>query len=283
MSNLELKGLKLLRNLDSTPVEDKTDPNEKLILLATNLLSPGKYQPRKQFDESILDELAASIKTQGIIQPLVVRKTAASSYEIVAGERRWRAAQRVGLAQVPVVVRDIDDNAALAFSLIENIQRENLNCMEEAAAFVRFRDEFQMTHEEIAHMIGRSRTSVTNTMRLLTLEPRVRLMLEERKIEMGHARAILKLNHEQQYQTACMIIEKQSSVREAEALANSAKLLKNKKMSLNKNHDKCNDWSHQLSQKFATSVSVKINEEGKGRVIIEINSINEMNLIMEGI
>ena len=187
MSNLELKGLKFLRALDNSFQDGESIPSESITHLAVELLNSGKYQPRKQFDESILDELANSIKVQGIIQPLIVRKIAEECYEIIAGERRWRAAKKAGLTYVPVIIRNIDDNVALAFSLIENIQRENLNPIEEALALNRFREEFDMTHEDIAQMIGRSRVSVTNTLRLLSLDSRVIEMLNEGKIDMGHA------------------------------------------------------------------------------------------------
>jgi ParB family chromosome partitioning protein len=256
-------------------------PNEAIIHLAIERLSPGKYQPRKRFDESILEELANSIKIHGIIQPLIVRKESEECYEIIAGERRWRAAKKVGLAYVPAIIRNVDDNVAFAFSLIENIQRENLNPIEEALAFNRFREGFQMTHENIAHMIGRSRVSITNTLRLLTLESRVIEMLNEKKIDMGHARALLRLTPLQQYQVASIVISKQLSVRETEALVNTFKSSERdeniKSISLKKFHDKCDVWSAYLTRQFATNVSVKVNMEGKGKVIIEVNSTNEID------
>jgi ParB family transcriptional regulator, chromosome partitioning protein len=285
VSNLELKGLKLLRTLDNSFQDGESIPSESITHLAVELLNSGKYQPRKQFDESILDELANSIKVQGIIQPLIVRKIAEERYEIIAGERRWRAAKKAGLTYVPVIVRNIDDNVALAFSLIENIQRENLNPIEEALALNRFREDFQMTHEDIAQMIGRSRVSITNSLRLLSLEPRVIEMLSEGKIDMGHARALLKLSQEQQYQVACTVIDKQLNVRETEALANrlksSADEDHNKTLSLAIPHDKCEEWSTYLSQQFTTNVSVKVNADGKGKVIIEVNSASEVDWLIK--
>ncbi|HAU1796505.1 TPA: ParB/RepB/Spo0J family partition protein [Legionella pneumophila] len=284
MSNLELKGLKLLRALDNSFQDGESIPSESITHLAVELLNSGKYQPRKQFDESILDELANSIKVQGIIQPLIVRKIADERYEIIAGERRWRAAKKAGLTYVPVIIRNIDDNVALAFSLIENIQRENLNPIEEALALNRFREEFEMTHENIAQMIGRSRVSVTNTLRLLSLDSRVIEMLNEGKIDMGHARSLLKLSPEHQYQAACTVIEKQLNVRDAEALANRLKSPGNKGRdkisSLAAPHDKCEEWSTYLSQQFTTNVSVKVNAEGKGKVIIEVNSASEVDWLI---
>jgi ParB family chromosome partitioning protein len=285
VSNLELKGLKLLRALDNSFQDGESIPSESITHLAVELLYSGKYQPRKQFDESILDELANSIKAQGIIQPLIVRKIAEECYEIIAGERRWRAAKKAGLTYVPVIIRNIDDNVALAFSLIENIQRENLNPIEEALALNRFREEFEMTHEDIAQMIGSSRVSVTNTLRLLSLDSRVIEMLNEGKIDMGHARSLLKLSPEQQYQVACTVMEKQLNVRDTEALANRLKSSENtgrdKTCSLATPHDKCEEWSTYLSQQFTTNVSVKVNAEGKGKVIIEVNSASEVDWLVK--
>lgn len=285
MSNLELKGLKLLRALDNSFQDGESTPSESITHLAVELLNSGKYQPRKQFDESILDELANSIKAQGIIQPLIVRKIAEECYEIIAGERRWRAAKKAGLTYVPVIIRNIDDNVALAFSLIENIQRENLNSIEEALALNRFREEFEMTHEDIAQMMGRSRVSVTNTLRLLSLDSRVIEMLNEGKIDMGHARSLLKLSPEQQYQVACTVIEKQLNVRDTEALANRLKSSGNegrdKTFSLATPHDKCEEWSTYLSQQFTTNVSVKVNAQGKGKVVIEVNSASEVDWLIK--
>ncbi len=285
MSNLELKGLKLLRALDNSFQDGESIPTESITHLAVELLNAGKYQPRKQFDESILDELANSIKVQGIIQPLIVRKIAGERYEIIAGERRWRAAKKAGLTYVPVIIRNIDDNVALAFSLIENIQRENLNPIEEALALNRFREEFEMTHEDIAQMIGRSRASVTNTLRLLALEPRVIEILSQGKINMGHARSLLKLSPEHQYQVACTVIEKQLNVRDTEVLANRLKLSgneeHNKRLSLETPHDKCGEWGTYLSQQFTTNVSVKVNSEGKGKVIIEVSSASEIEWLIK--
>ncbi|CAM2821608.1 ParB/RepB/Spo0J family partition protein [Legionella pneumophila serogroup 1] len=285
MSNLELKGLKLLRALDNSFQDGESKPFESITHLAVELLNSGKYQPRRQFDESVLDELASSIKVQGIIQPLIVRKIAEERYEIIAGERRWRAAKKAGLTYVPVIIRNVDDNIALAFSLIENIQRENLNPIEEALALNRFREEFHMTHEDIAQMIGRSRVSVTNTLRLLSLDSRVIEMLNEGKIDMGHARSILKLSPEHQFQVACAVIEKQLNVRDTEALANRLKSSGDKEhdktFSSATRHDKCEEWSTYLSQQFTTNVSVKVNAEGKGKVIIEVNSASEVDWLIK--
>lgn len=283
VSNLELKGLRLLRNLE-TSISDSNVVNKvntDISHLALEFLTPGKYQPRKHIDDTTLNELADSIKVQGIIQPLIVRKVEFSKYEIIAGERRWRAATIAGLTHVPAIVRDIEDNVALAFSLIENIQRENLNPVEEAVAFSKFRDEFSMTHDEIAHMLGRSRVSVTNTLRILSLEARVMKMLEDSKIDMGHARALLTLEPEQQYRVALMIIEKQLNVRLTEELANSFKYQNNQSKDIKTNyHEKCFDWTRELATKFSTKVSVKLNPQGKGTITIHVNSIDEIERLI---
>ena len=284
MSDLELKGLSFLRDLTSTLSDSKEvdEANAKIMHLSLEFLIPGKYQPRRHMDDAILNELAASIKVQGIIQPLIVRKVGYSVYEIIAGERRWRAAAIAGLTHVPVIVRVIEDNVALAFSLIENIQRENLNPIEEAVSFARFRDEFEMTHDEIAHMLGRSRASVSNALRLLALDVRVIKMLEEKKIEMGHARALLTLDLEQQYRAAQIIIEKQMNVRSAEKLANSFKSLSEPRKARRgvEHHDKCESWAQELSLKFSMGVTVKLNEQGKGTVTFNVNSSAEMDCLL---
>jgi ParB family transcriptional regulator, chromosome partitioning protein len=181
-----------------------------------NEIKPGVYQPRRDFDQHSLQELADSIKEKGILQPLIVRKSG-KGYEIIAGERRWRAAQMAGLDQIPIVICEINDNDALAFSLIENIQRQDLNPIEEAIALNRLIEEFTMTHEEVAKSIGRSRTMVTNMLRLLNLEDLVKEMLISHHLEMGHARALLSLSESKQITVAKFIVDKQMTVREAEA------------------------------------------------------------------
>lgn len=284
MSSLELKGLSLLRNLESSlsDLNEGDDANVKIVNLALEFLIPGKYQPRRHIDDVVLNELAASIKAQGIIQPLIVRKVRYSIYEIIAGERRWRAAAIAGLTHVPVIVREIEDNVALAFSLIENIQRENLNPIEEAVSFSRFREEFEMTHDEIAHALGRSRASVSNTLRLLSLDARVIKMLEEKKIEMGHARPLVALDLEQQFRAASIISEKQLNVRAAEKLANAFKYqdgLKNEDKAIN-HHGKYKDWEKELSLQLSMEVTVKLNKQGKGTVTIRVNSADEMDRLI---
>lgn len=284
VSDLELKGLRLLRNLETSlsDSQEKEDSNIKITPIALEFLRPGKYQPRKHIDDIVLSELADSIKIHGIIQPLIVRKVEYGHYEIIAGERRWRAAGIAGLTHVPAIVRQVKDTVALVFSLVENIQRENLNPVEEAVAFSKFRDEFLMTHDEIANMLGRSRVSITNTLRLLSLDSRVMQMLAERKIDMGHARALLTLDHDKQYFMALIIIEKQLSVRAAEELANSSKFQSAQSINIKTNHyhEKCKDWTKELSAKLSTKVKVKLNTQGKGTVTIYVNSADDIDWLI---
>lgn len=287
MSSVELKGLKGLRSLNSLTADTATIPlsNEQVKKLPLNFLIPGKYQPRKNIDDAVLNELADSIKAQGIIQPLIVKQFESDKYEIIAGERRWRAARIAGITHIPVIVRQVEDSVAFAYAIIENIQRENLNPVEEALAFARFHDEFAMTHEQIAHMVGRARASITNTLRLLTLQPQVLKLLEDGKLDMGHARALLTLNDEEQIDVALMIVKKQLNVREAEKLAHTAKS-SNITRNIQKStlfEQQCEDWSHRLSQKFSSKVSVKLNANGTGKVVIQINSPDEISWLIDHI
>ena len=240
-------------------------------------LQPGQYQPRTNMDQTSLEELAASIKSQGIIQPILVRPVSDDKYEIIAGERRWRAAQIAQLEDVPVVVRDIPDEATLAVALIENIQRENLSPIEEAVGLKRLMDEFDLTHEEMAKSIGRSRTAVTNLLRLLGLNSGARELLEHGKIEMGHARALLGLPIEQQDVAALEVVAKLLSVRQTEALVRSYSDVKKAKKRPVKSTDISN-LEDKLSETLGTNVSVQDNN-GKGKLIIEYKSLD----ILDGI
>ena len=206
------------RGLDALLSGGKSEKDEVMRDLNVALLKPGKYQPRSHMDETSLNELAASIKVQGIMQPILVRQLADSSYEIIAGERRWRAAQLAGLSHVPVLVRSVPDNAALAMALIENIQRENLNPLEEAVGIQRLIDEFKMTHQLAADAVGRSRSAASNLLRLLKLPKAVQTLLMENKLDMGHARALLSLESAQQIMLANKIVLEQLSVRDTEKL-----------------------------------------------------------------
>ena len=210
------------RGLDALMSAGRSEKDDVLRDLSVTLLKPGKYQPRTQMDKDSLSDLAASIKAQGVMQPILVRQLPDDSFEIIAGERRWRAAQLAGLNQVPVLVRSVADNAALAMALIENIQRENLNPLEEAMGIQRLIDEFDMTHQVAAEAVGRSRSAASNLLRLLKLPEVVQSMLMNGKLDMGHARAILSLDSAQQILMANKIAIENLSVRDVEALVKEA-------------------------------------------------------------
>jgi len=219
MSGIELKGLDgLLRESKKT-----TSIIDGLTFISIDVLVPGKYQPRSEFDEADLKSLAVSIKNNGIIQPIIVRKIDAVKYEIIAGERRWRSAKIVGLTEVPVVIRNIPDDTAMAFSLVENIQRENLNPIDQAIALSRLAEEFSLTHEQIAETVGFSRSAVSNLIRLLSLTIFVKDLLKQKKIEVGHAKLLLTLDEQQQIYYANRIIDKNLSVRESEKILQDVK------------------------------------------------------------
>ncbi len=249
--------------------------------LAIEQLQPGQYQPRTNMDQASLEELASSIESQGIIQPILVRPVADGKYEIIAGERRWRAAQIAQLHEVPVLVRNIPDEATLAVALIENIQRENLNPVEEAVGFKRLMDEFELTHEEMAKSVGRSRTSVTNLLRLLSLSHGARQLLEHRKIEMGHARALLGLPIDQQDWAAAEVYAKRLSVRQTEALVRAYSKPKETPKTVAKNSD-IQHLEETLSSRLGTKVSV-IDKNGKGKLVIEYKSLDILDGIIQHI
>ena len=241
-------------------------------------LQRGEYQPRTNMDQASLEELAASIKSQGIIQPILVRPVAGNMYEIIAGERRWRAAQIAQLSDVPVLVRNIPDEATLAVALIENIQRENLNPIEEAAGLKRLMDEFELTHEEMAKSVGRSRAAVTNLLRLLGLSHGAKQLLEHGKIEMGHGRALLALPIEQQDFAAAEVYTKQLSVRQTEALVKSYAKPKKNTTGQSKNTDILR-LEETLSEKLGTKVSLQ-DKNGKGKLVIEYKSLDSLDGIL---
>ena len=219
------RGLDALLGSESRAPEPTGEA--KLQDVPVEWIKPGKYQPRQTFDQDKIDELAASIKAQGLMQPIVLRLLAPEKYEIVAGERRWRAAQKAGLGVIPAIIREVSDESAVAMSLIENIQREDLNPLEESRALHRLIDEFDLTHQQIAEAVGKSRTAVTNTLRLMNLNPAVARMLASGDIEMGHARALLGLDDHRQELAAREIVNRQLNVRQAEMLVR--QLLSDKK------------------------------------------------------
>lgn len=249
--------------------------------LLVSSLVPGKYQPRTRMDKVALEELAQSIKDRGIVQPILVREIATGKFEIVAGERRWRAAQIAGLATVPALVRDIPDEQALGIGLIENIQREDLNAIEEATGIKRLIDEFKLTHETAAQAVGRSRAAVSNLLRLLDLSKPVQEMLMDGKLDMGHARALLALSKAKQVELAHQIIAKALSVREAERLVkHELDPPKAGKTKLTADAD-TRRLENDLAEKLGTRVEVKADKKGGGSLTIAFMSFEHLDGILE--
>ena len=254
---------------------------EELRHLPVDMLQRGKYQPRSHISQEGLEELASSIRAQGVVQPIVVRPLPGGGYEIVAGERRWRASQMAGLETIPAVVRNIPDDAAIAIALIENIQRENLNPVEEAAALQRLIDEFGMTHQQTAESVGRSRAAVTNLLRLLTLNDDVRQLLEAGKMDMGHARALLALTGGAQSQAGRQVVDRGLSVRATEDLVR--RLLERPPASKAKHTALDPDiraLQESLSDKIGAKVLIQHSPKGSGRLIIDYNSIDELEGVL---
>ena len=244
----------------------------------------GKYQPRIHIRPEALQELADSIRAQGLVQPVVLRPVD-DGYELIAGERRWRAAQMAGLHEIPAVIRDIPDQAAAAMALIENIQREDLNAMEEAQAIRRLIEEFGLTHQQAAEAVGRSRTAVSNLLRLLDLEEAVKAMVDEGQLEMGHARALLALKGEQQVEAARQVVKKALSVRQTEALVKRLQAgadKPGKKPAAARNPDVLR-LEEDLSERIGAPVRIDYDKRGKGRLVIEYNSLDELDGILERI
>ena len=267
--------------VEPTPVATYGD----LRTLPVDLIQRGKYQPRRDMQPEALEELAESIKAQGVMQPIVVRPVSADKYEIIAGERRWRATQLAGLESIPAVVRQVSDEAAIAMALIENIQREDLNAMEEALALSRLQQEFELTHQEVAEAVGKSRTAVTNLLRLMTLREDVQRMLEHGDLEMGHAKALLGLPAENQSQAASSVVSKGLSVRQTEALVRSKLAELNspktqKKQAIDPDIQKLQD---QLSEKVGVPVIIDHSAKGKGKLVLKYNSLNELDGILSHI
>lgn len=255
------------------------DEEERLRNIPIDLIQRGKYQPRVEMNEAALEDLAASIKAQGVMQPIVIRSIAAQKYEIIAGERRWRASQMVGLSSIPAVVKQVSDEAAIAMSLIENIQRENLNPIEEAMALKRLQDEFELTQQEVASAVGKSRATVTNLMRLIGLHIDVQKMLQVGNLEMGHARALLTLSDTKQVEFAKLVANKGLSVRQTESLVrnvNTGSELDRKK-SIDPNIKKLEE---DLGEKLGAKVIIQHTEKGKGRLVINYNSLDELDGIL---
>lgn len=268
------RGLDALLGADEAPQHGAA-----LSSLPVGRIRPGKYQPRTKMDPEALADLAASIRSRGLMQPLVVRPIGDQSYELIAGERRWRAAQMAGLDDVPVVIRDVPDDAALAMSLIENIQRENLNPMEQAAGVQRLIDEFRMTHEQAADAIGRSRSATTNLLRLLKLPKPVQGMVMDGALEMGHARALLSLDGARQIEAANLVAAKGYSVREAERLVQ--KLLRGPttRPSRKPSRDLAR-LEEELSESLGTQVEIRAGARGRGAIVIRYVSLDHLDTLL---
>lgn len=258
---------------------DSAEEAGALMTLELDALVPGKYQPRTRMDAGSLEELAASIRVQGVMQPILVRPIDGGRYEIIAGERRWRASRIAELAEVPVLVREIPDEAALAMSLIENIQRENLNPLEEAQGIQRLIDEFSMTHQEAADAVGRSRPATSNLLRLLSLPDPVRELLMAGDIEMGHARALLSLSSVQQILLANQVVARRLSVRETERAVASALKPPVEPVEKPVNRDVLR-LEEELADRLAATVKIKADKKGAGSVTIHFGSLDQLDGIL---
>jgi ParB family chromosome partitioning protein len=266
----------------NTKTRERERDEDALAQVATSSLKPGKYQPRTRMDETSLAELADSIRSRGVIQPIIVRPVGDSQFEILAGERRWRAARMAGLERVPVVIREVPDEAALGIGLIENIQREDLNPIEEANGLQRLIGEFKLTHEEVAKAIGRSRTGVTNLLRLLELAPAVQEMVQDSRIDMGHARALLALSKARQVEVAYQVAEKGLSVRETERLVQEATAAPAAARPAPAKLDPdTRRLQEELCESLGTTVVLKTRSGGKGSVVIDYSSLEELDGLLK--
>ncbi len=272
----------LLGGTETVEAMTTMQKEDELRDLAIDLIRRGPWQPRTHFDEDALNELAESIRSQGVVQPIVVRAAAENTYEIVAGERRWRASQIAGLDRVPAVIKHFDDQTAAAVSLIENIQRENLNPLEESIALQRLIDEFDMTHQQVADTVARSRTAVTNLLRLQDLNADVKALLENRSIEMGHARALLGVTGAVQSQLAKETAKKGLSVRETEQLVRKTLNPPKKAAPVVKDPD-IRKLENDLSEKLGAAVNIHQKTKSKGRLEISYSSLDELDGILSHI
>jgi len=279
---MKLKGLG--RGLDALLAGNESQGKEQQRSLRVSSLQPGKYQPRTQMDSTSLEELAASIRVQGLMQPILVRPLGDTlgedRFEIVAGERRWRAAQMAGLTEVPALIREIPDESALAMALIENIQRENLNPLEEAQGLQRLIDEFSMTHQQAADAVGRSRPAASNLLRLLQLVAPVQEMLMRSEIDMGHARALLPLSGALQVQIAQRVAQKGLSVRETERLAQNA-LKPQKEVEARKPDRDVLRLQEELSDMLGAQVEIRTNKKGAGKIQIDFGDLDQLEGILQ--
>lgn len=271
----------LLSSATASAQQDKTATADKQELqhLAIERIQRGKYQPRRDMDQTSLEELAESIKAQGVMQPIVVRSIAANKYEIIAGERRWRAAQLAGLKTIPALVRNVTDEAAIAMALIENIQREDLNPVEEAMALQRLQKEFELTQQEVANAVGKSRASVANLLRLIGLPDEVKTLLAHGDLEMGHARALLGLPIEQQIQAARHVVAKGLTVRQTEAMVRNILADKPEQEKPVIDPD-VKRLEKKLAERLGTQVQIKHGAKGKGQLVIKYGSLDELQGVL---
>jgi len=281
------KGLDALLGLaeDITADQELANDGKKLSdgalkKIPVEFLQRGEYQPRREFNSDSLQELADSIASQGLIQPILVREVAQNKYEIIAGERRWRAAQLAGLDSVPAIVREISDQATIAIALIENIQREDLNAIEESQALIRLQDEFNLTQQQVAQAVGKSRSAVTNLMRLASLQPMVQQQLERGDIELGHAKCLLALEGETQILAARTVASEGLTVRQTEVLVKKLQLPDTQiKTKTTPNQDILN-LQNQLSEKLGAAVKIQHGSKGAGKLSISYNSVDELDGIL---
>jgi ParB family chromosome partitioning protein len=267
-----------VRSSDSDIPEKQTE----LEKIPVEFLQPGKYQPRKDMSSEALEELASSIRSQGIIQPIAVRQISENKYEIIAGERRWRAAQIAQIDVIPCLIKNVPDESAVAIALIENIQREDLNAMEEAQALDRLMVEFELTHQEVATAVGKPRTTVTNLLRLNNLNDDVKLLLEHGDIEMGHARALLALQGDAQNEAAQIVSGKGLTVRDTENLVRRLLEPAKDKVAVKENSD-VQRLQTELSENLGAPVSIAHNAKGKGKVVINFSSLDQLDGILDHI
>jgi ParB family chromosome partitioning protein len=271
------------RGLDAllSATEDASASGDALQTISIERLRPGKYQPRMHMNDEALEELTASIRAQGVMQPILVRPVDGGRFEIIAGERRWRAAQRAGLREIPVLVKSVPDQAALALALIENIQREDLNPLEEAQGLKRLIDEFGLTHDAVAQAVGRSRSAVSNLLRLTQLAKPVQDYLAANAIEMGHARALLALTAAQQTSTAARVVERKLSVRDTERLVQQlATQPRRARAGAQATDPDTRRLETELAEKLGATVRIEAGRSGAGRVVIRYNSLDELDGIL---
>jgi ParB family chromosome partitioning protein len=275
------RGLDALLGAEAKTRTESGEPSgQRLDEVPIEWIRPGKYQPRKVMDDEALQELAASIRAQGLMQPIVLRSVGDQRYEIIAGERRWRASQLAGMEKIPAVIREVNDESAVAMSLIENIQREDLNPMEEAMALQRLVDEFDLTHQQVADAVGKSRTAVTNFLRLTHLSGEVAQMLANGDIEMGHARAMLTLSNDNQAKAAREIVAQNLNVRQAEALVRRLTAAPKVDVAPRSVDGDTRQLENRLTNKLGQPVNIQHTAGGKGKLVIKYNSLDELDGVL---